>query len=160
MQSRYCSRSRSAAAAIISESRPESRGSTAGRSNGQRSRVQTPCPTATGFPAGWVYCTCTATGHSHCCRQDVTSALMGTVGSLGRPNRAVPVPFTCLASFQWHVWFSSSHLSPARSRSSALLHPARLRLLNFYFPLDAGWLDAGRECLERAREMPPSGHVG
>jgi hypothetical protein len=64
-------------------------------------------------------------------------------GLIGRPNRAIPAPFNCLASFMWRVWLPSSHLSTTSFHSFALLHPARLRVLNFYFPLPTGRLDSG-----------------
>jgi len=64
-------------------------------------------------------------------------------GVIGRPNRAVPTPFWCLTLFMRRVWLSSLHLSPVSFHSSALLHSARLHLLNFHFPLHTGWLDSG-----------------
>ena len=36
------------------------------------------------------------------------------------------------------VWLLYSHLSPASSRADSLIHPARLRLLDFSFPHGAG----------------------
>ena len=68
---------------------------------------------------------------------------MGLIGSL---ERAVLARFTWVALFQRHVWFLCSYLSLVRSHTSTPLHPTCLCLLDFHFPLDAGRLNAWREC--------------
>jgi hypothetical protein len=64
------------------------------------------------------------------------------IGVIGCPNQAILARFACFASFLCCVWFPASYALPASFHSSALHHPARLRLLDSHFPHDAGWRDA------------------
>jgi len=63
-----------------------------------------------------------------------------TKGVIGCPARAVRSPARYQVVHCGYVWFPSSHVLPASFHSSAPLHPARLRLLNFTFPREPGWL--------------------
>ena len=63
-----------------------------------------------------------------------------TKGVIGCPARAVRSPARYQVVHCGYVWFSSSHILPDSFHSSAPLHPAHLRLLNFTFPREPGWL--------------------
>jgi len=62
-----------------------------------------------------------------------------TKGVIGCPARAVRSPIRYQVVHYGHVWFPS-HVLPASFHSSAPILPARLRLLNFTFPSEPGWL--------------------
>ena len=63
-------------------------------------------------------------------------------GLIGCPNQAILAPFAYFTSFLYRVWFPASHALSALFHSAAIHHPARLRLLYFDFPRDAGRHDA------------------
>ena len=59
-------------------------------------------------------------------------------GVIGCPNQGVRRGILRPSVHLRHVWLTYSHLLPASFHSFALLHPARLRLLDFSFPHGAG----------------------
>ena len=65
-------------------------------------------------------------------------------GVIGCPNQGVRRAILHLSIHLRRVWLSCSHLLPASFHSFVLLHPERLRLLDFSFPHGAGWLDSPR----------------